>query len=206
MKQEFARRVETPRDYLYAAAQYRSERCYDEARRELENGVRLFPESALLHHQLGRSYRAAFRDLAAMECFETAHRLAPRDVFITMDLAKFKTTKGQFDEAETLYLSLLADRPGDHKLFCAIGHMYQASNRPNFAAVCFAEASALAPADEYAPRRYQEIVENYGATANPASRQRFIDYVVDRFAADDSKAAAPAPSAAPVSSRAVRLG
>jgi len=100
---------------------YMRGRKFPEAEEYLTKLVRLHPEDASAHVQLGRVLAAEQKNDAALEALQAGAKLAPHDLSVQRDLADLYSMLGKNDQAETIYRALAAENPNDAELHHGLG-------------------------------------------------------------------------------------
>ena len=96
--------------------------------------------------ELGRSARARGDHVAALEHFAAAAAVAsPRNPWPRLEQAATLHTLGRGEEAEALYMAVLADHPGQAKALLGLGHCARARGDHVAALEHFAAAAAASP-------------------------------------------------------------
>lgn len=181
--QAFNFHADAPSGYWEQARQYREERDYQAAETVLRKGVEHFPQSARLWSELGKRLARTYdidRDDEAMECFERSYNLAPNDQLIASDYAAFLFKKGFEQESEITYLRAFDDMNEGHwkniRVLCGLGDIYQKMHNYEYAAICFGRACKMDDSDDFAARRFAEVVIKHGATYSDNGWDDYYEY------------------------------
>jgi tetratricopeptide (TPR) repeat protein len=136
---------------------------YDEAIEDFERSIRLRPNYADSHMNLGRTYA----ETGAMERAEMQLRaavaLAPLYVQARNELAKFYFDAGRFVEAEQQFRSSVSSG-GTTQAWISLGEIYSRWNRRQDAEHAFRQALALDPFDSRAHFGLAAALEAEGRT------------------------------------------
>jgi Flp pilus assembly protein TadD len=103
------------------ANSYMQERRFPEAEEYLRKLVKLHPEEAALHIQLGRVLAAQGKNGDAVAELEAGQKLSPTDASVQRDLAETYVAAGKAEQAEAAYRNLSAAHPQDAGLHQALG-------------------------------------------------------------------------------------
>jgi tetratricopeptide (TPR) repeat protein len=100
---------------------YMQERRFPEAEEYLRKVVKVHPEEAAAHIQLGRVLAAQGKNEDAVAELEAGEKLAPSDASVQRDLAETYVAAGKPEQAEAAYRALSAAHPQDANLHQALG-------------------------------------------------------------------------------------
>lgn len=96
----------------------------------VQNFIRVYPEFAQAHNDLGVLYYQAGNSLKALAHYEKAHKLDPANITFRKNLADFYFVELEWaDDALQLYQDLLKDNPYDAEVLNALGTISQQSGR-----------------------------------------------------------------------------
>jgi tetratricopeptide (TPR) repeat protein len=100
---------------------YMQERRFPEAEEYLRKLLKLHPDDAALHIQLGRVLAAQGKNDDAVAELEAGQKLAPSDASVQRDLAETYVAAGKPEQAEAAYRTMSAAHPQDAGLHQALG-------------------------------------------------------------------------------------
>jgi tetratricopeptide (TPR) repeat protein len=103
---------------------YMQEHRFPEAEESLRKLVKLHPENAAEHVQLGRVLAAEGKNDDAVAELEAGQKLAPKDAGVQRDLADTYMAAGKAEQAEATYRTLSAAHPKDAGLHQALGRTF----------------------------------------------------------------------------------
>jgi Flp pilus assembly protein TadD len=94
----------------------------DEAIRQLQNFLKIYPEFAQAHNDIAVLYYQAGNGLKALAHYEKAHKLEPSNITYLKNLADFYFVELEWaDDAIQTYLDILKDNPFDVETLNALG-------------------------------------------------------------------------------------
>jgi len=135
---------------------------------------------------LGESYHAYSLNAPARECYENAHRLAPKDFRWIYLMAKLDQQEGRVDDAISRYRSAAELHPDYVAVHVNLGNIYLELNRLEDARKSFAAALAIQkeiPAAYYglgqlalSRRNFSEAVEHFDKALSLAPEANRIHY------------------------------
>jgi tetratricopeptide (TPR) repeat protein len=103
---------------------YMKGRRFPEAEEYLRQLVKLHPEEAAAHVQLGRVLSAENKNDDAIAELQAGLKIAPADLSAQRDLAETYVTAGKTEEAEAAYRTLVASHPQDADFHRALGREF----------------------------------------------------------------------------------
>ena len=166
-------------DYYETVRRLRRVREFDSAVTVANEALKRYPDNAHLTVMLGNIYRDKRQDETAMDIFQRAFVMHPREQVAVMGFANFLTVKHHYGKAENIYAHMFAlNGANDMRLLTALGHMYQCLPENALAAACFGKATLLPKADDYARSRYEEICTIF----RPGYRSEEWENVLERMA------------------------
>lgn len=113
---------------------------------EIKTFLKMFPDVALAHNDLGVLYYRAGDSLLALANYEKANRLQPGTPAIIKNLAEFYFVElGWVDDAIQLLTGLLKEHPLDSEILISLGIISEQLNRPDEARSFLRRALDLAP-------------------------------------------------------------
>lgn len=113
---------------------------------EIRTFLKMFPDVALAHNDLGVLYYRAGNSLLALANYEKANRLQPGTPAIIKNLAEFYFAElGWVDDAIQLLTGLLKEHPLDGEILISLGIISERLSRPDEARSFFRRAHDLAP-------------------------------------------------------------
>ena len=161
-----------------AAVIQRQKGHFDSAFRNLEAGLRKYPDNARLWQEYGKQVSASRKDDGrALQAYIRAYKLAPTTAPIVMDVASFLTRVGHFDSAENLYVGIYKREGDQPRILSALGAHYQKRHEYTLAAACFGKACEMDEEDDYCANRLHEIEEYHRARYTPFGWQKFQDRI-----------------------------
>lgn len=102
----------------------------EEAIRNLQNFLKIYPEFAQAHNDLAVYYYQMGNSLKALAHYEKAHKLAPKNITFLKNLADFYMVELEWpDDAIQIYLGILKDNPFDVEVLNALGAISQKVGR-----------------------------------------------------------------------------
>lgn len=120
----------------------------DEAQLQLEEALRLAPEMAEVHHNLGAVYLAQEKFSKAQKHIRRAVRLDPEDVESRVALAKVYADMGKAAEALAAYRDTCHRFPEDWRAQVSLGNALLEQGQVEDATVHLEKAVALKPKEE----------------------------------------------------------
>jgi Flp pilus assembly protein TadD len=94
----------------------------EEAIRQIQNFLKIYPELAQAHNDLAVLYYQAGNSLKALAHYEKAHKLEPANITFRKNLADFYFVELEWaDDAIQTYLDILKDNPFDVETLNALG-------------------------------------------------------------------------------------
>jgi Flp pilus assembly protein TadD len=146
---------------------------------EVKTFLKMFPEVALAHNDLGVLFCKAGNSLLALAHYEKANRLQPNNPTIIKNLAEFYfVVLGWVDDAIGMLTDLLNDYPNDFEILTALANISDKVGRPEEARIFYRKALQLDPDN-------QELREVLARLEGPVSAAEY-------------RSVAAAPSSAPV--------
>jgi len=130
----------------------------DEAIRQIQNFLKIYPDFAQAHNDLAVYYYKAGNQLKSLAHYEKAHKLAPRNITFLKNLADFYIVELEWaDDAISIYLDILKDNPFDIETLNALGAISLQIGRREQARQYYARALQLAPASRDARQGFQML-------------------------------------------------
>ena len=118
----------------------------DSAIAEIKTFLKIFPDVALAHNDLGTLLHKAGKTLMALAHYEKANRLQPGNPVIIRNLAEFYFVElGWSDDAIEMLTGLLADHPNDFELLTTLGNISGQLGRPEESRIFYKKAFDLDP-------------------------------------------------------------
>lgn len=116
----------------------------EEAIRNLQNFLKIYPEFAQAHNDLAVYYYQMGNSLKALAHYEKAHKLAPKNITFLKNLADFYMVELEWpDDAIQIYLGILKDNPFDVEVLNALGAISQKVGRKEQSRQYYARALQL---------------------------------------------------------------
>lgn len=151
----------------------------DEAIRQIQNFLKIYPDFAQAHNDLAVYYYKAGNQLKSLAHYEKAHKLAPRNITFLKNLADFYVVELDWaDDAIHIYLDILKDNPFDIETLNALGAISLQIGRREQARQYYGRALQLAPASREARQGFRMLglpapqadVPIFEASASPDAR------------------------------------
>lgn len=118
----------------------------DAAIMEIKTFLKMFPDVALAHNDLGVLYFRSGNSLLALANYEKANRLQPGTPAIIKNIAEFYFVElGWVDDAIMLLTALLKEHPLDGEILISLGIISEQLNRSDEARSFFRRAHELTP-------------------------------------------------------------
>lgn len=118
----------------------------EEAIRQLQNFLKVYPEFSQAHNDIAVIYHRTGNALKALAHHERAHKLAPLNLTFRKNLADFYAVELDWtDEATHMYLEILKDNPFDIETLNALGTLNERSGRKEQARQFYTRALQLDP-------------------------------------------------------------
>jgi Flp pilus assembly protein TadD len=115
---------------------------------EIKTFLKMFPDVALAHNDLGVLYHQSGDCLLALAHYEKANRLQPKTSTIIKNLAEFYAVElGWLDDAIMMLTEQLRATPQDSEILVSLGMISERVGRPEEARLFFKQALALQPGD-----------------------------------------------------------
>jgi tetratricopeptide (TPR) repeat protein len=149
---------------------------------EIKTFLKIFPDVALAHNDLGALLHKTGNALVALAHYEKANRMQPGNPVIVRNLAEFYFVElGWSDDAIEMLTGLLADNPNDFELLTTLGNISNQLGRPEESKIFYKKAFELDPAN-------QELREIIAGLEGPVSAAEYRSMPV----------LTPAPASEPV--------
>lgn len=130
----------------------------DEALRQIQNFLKIYPEFALAHNDLAVLYYQAGNSLKALAHYEKAHKLEPSNVTFRKNLADFYFVELEWaDDAIQTYLDILKDNPFDVETLNALGTISVQIGRREQARQYFSRTLQLDTVNSQARQALQQL-------------------------------------------------
>ncbi len=115
---------------------------------EIKTFLKMFPDVALAHNDLGVLYHQAGDNLLALANYEKANRLQPKTATIIKNISEFYAVElGWIDDAIMLLTDQLRATPQDDEILVSLGMISERVRRPDEARAFFKQALAIRPGD-----------------------------------------------------------
>jgi len=118
----------------------------EDAISEVKTFLKMFPEVALAHNDLGVLFYKAGNSLLALAHYEKANRLQPNNASIIKNLAEFYFAALEWtDDAIEMLTGLLNTYPQDFEILTALGNISNQVGRPEEARTFYRKALQIDP-------------------------------------------------------------
>lgn len=145
----------------------------DEAIRQIQNFLKIYPEFAQAHNDLAVLYYQAGNGMKALAHYEKAHKLEPSNITFRKNLADFYFVELEWaDDAIHTYLDILKDNPFDAETLNALGTISVQIGRHEQARQYFTRTLQLDTVNNQARLALQQL----GGQPPPAPQQVQISY------------------------------
>ncbi len=175
--------ADNARGYIEEAKILREEKEYDRANDVILAGLEQYPKNPYLLYDRGLHLKSKWMDDEAFACLKDAHEILPSHTNMAINYADLLHKHGNTGEAEAILVRAFATTKSHFNKWMmkstliALGHLYQTSERYQFAASCFGHACILDPTDWKVKRRYNEIVKDYGFHSSKEKWTEFKNYM-----------------------------
>lgn len=116
---------------------------------EIKTFLKMFPDVALAHNDLGVLYHRAGNSLLALAHYEKANRLQPNNPTVIKNLAEFYfVVLNWTDDAIAMLTSLLEVYPDDFEILTALGTISRQVGRPDEARIFYRKALENDPGNQ----------------------------------------------------------
>lgn len=140
----------------------------EEAIRQIQNFLKIYPEFAQAHNDLAVLYYQAGNGMKALAHYEKAHKLEPSNITYRKNLADFYFVELEWaDDAIQTYLDILKDNPFDIESLNALGTISVQIGRREQARQYFSRTLQLDTVNRQARQALQEL----GGQLPPATLQ-----------------------------------
>ena len=130
----------------------------EEAIRQIQNFLKIYPELAQAHNDLAVLYYQAGNGLKALAHYEKAHKLEPSNITFRKNLADFYFVELEWaDDAIQTYLDILKDNPLDVETLNALGTISAQIGRREQARQYFTRTLQLDAANSQARQALQQM-------------------------------------------------
>lgn len=151
-----------------------------EAIAEIKTFLKMFPDVALAHNDLGVLYHTSGDQLQALAHYEKANRLQPNTPTVIKNLAEFYyAVLGWADDAIDMLTSLLKVYPDDFEILTALGEISSQVGQPDEARVFLRKALQFDPDN-------QQLRERMAQLDGPVSAAEYRAPVVQQAASQPS--------------------
>lgn len=145
----------------------------DEAIRQLQNFLKIYPEFAQAHNDLAVLYYQAGNGMKALAHYEKAHKLEPSNITFRKNLADFYFVELEWaDDAIHTYLDILKDNPFDIDTLNALGTISTRIGRREQARQYFTRTLQLDAVNSQARQGLQQLGAQLPASPSPAQIPR----------------------------------
>lgn len=141
----------------------------DEAIRQIQNFLKIYPELAQAHNDMAVLYYQAGNGLKALAHYEKAHKLEPANITYRKNLADFYFVELEWaDDAIQTYLDILKDNPFDVESLNALGTISVQTGRREQARQYFTRTLQLDAVNSQARQALQQLGGGLQAPPQPA--------------------------------------
>ncbi len=141
----------------------------DEAIRQIQNFLKIYPEFAQAHNDLAVLYYQAGNGMKALAHYEKAHKLEPSNITFRKNLADFYFVELEWaDDAIHTYLDILKDNPFDIDTLNALGTICTGIGRREQARQYFTRTLQLDAVNSQARQALQQLGGQLPASPSPA--------------------------------------
>jgi Flp pilus assembly protein TadD len=141
----------------------------DEAIRQIQNFLKIYPEFAQAHNDLAVLYYQAGNGLKALAHYEKAHKLEPSNITYRKNLADFYFVELEWaDDAIQTYLDILKDNPFDVETLNALGTISVQIGRREQARQYFTRTLQLDAVNSQARQALQQLGGQLQTPPQPA--------------------------------------
>ncbi len=141
----------------------------EEAIRQIQNFLKIYPELAQAHNDLAVLYYQAGNGLKALAHYEKAHKLEPSNITFRKNLADFYFVELDWaDDAIQTYLDILKDNPFDVETLNALGTISVQTGRREQARQYFTRTLQLDTVNSQARQALQQLGVELQAPSQPA--------------------------------------
>jgi Flp pilus assembly protein TadD len=167
----------------------------EEAIRQIQNFLKIYPEFAQAHNDLAVLYYRAGNGLKALAHYEKAHKLEPSNITYRKNLADFYFVELDWaDDAIQTYLDILKDNPFDVETLNALGTISVQTGRREQARQYFTRTLQLDTVNSQARQALQQLGGELQAPSQPAQ----ISSLASHAYAAPPAAAMPQPPVPPI--------
>jgi len=115
---------------------------------EIKTFLKIFPDVALAHNDLGVLYHQSGENLLALAHYEKANRMQPKTSTIIKNIAEFYAVElGWLDDAIIMLTEQLTATPQDDEIIVSLGMICERVGRPEEACTFFKRALEIKPND-----------------------------------------------------------
>ena len=141
----------------------------DEAIRQIQNFLKIYPEFAQAHNDLAVLFYQAGNGMKALAHYEKAHKLEPSNITFRKNLADFYFVELEWaDDAIHTYLDILKDNPFDIETLNALGTICTRIGRREQARQYFTRTLQLDAVNSQALQALQQLGGQLPVSPSPA--------------------------------------
>ncbi|NVN89020.1 MAG: tetratricopeptide repeat protein [Desulfuromonadales bacterium] len=130
----------------------------EEAIRQIQNFIKIYPEFAQAHNDLAVLYYQTGNGMKALAHYEKAHKLDPTNITYRKNLADFYFFELEWaDDAIRAYMDILNDAPYDIETLNALGSISQQTGRNKQARHYFEQTLNIDPSNSTAQQAMQQL-------------------------------------------------
>lgn len=145
----------------------------DEALRQIQNFLKIYPEFAQAHNDLAVLYYQAGNGMKALAHYEKAHKLEPSNIIYRKNLADFYFVELEWaDDAIQTYLDILKDNPFDIETLNALGTISAQIGRRELARQYFTRTLQLDTVNSQARQALQQLGDAQPQSSQPRTTQQ----------------------------------
>lgn len=140
----------------------------EEAIRQIQNFIKIYPEFALAHNDLAVLYYQEGNGMKALAHYEKACKLEPTNIIFRKNLADFYFVELEWsDDAIQIYLDILKDNPFDVETLNALGTISVRNGRREQARQYYSRTLQLDAINSHARSALQQLGGQLPAPAQP---------------------------------------
>jgi tetratricopeptide (TPR) repeat protein len=157
---------------------------------EIKTFLKMFPDMALAHNDLGVLYHQCGENLLALAHYEKANRIQPKTATIIKNIAEFYAVElGWIEDAIMLLTDQLRATPQDDEILVSLGMISARVRRPDEARAFFKQALTIRPGDTAIREALAQLegpvsAVEYRSPISPVIEQAASAVPTDEYAAE----------------------